>query len=342
MSGGTDSSVTAALLVERGCDVLGVTARMCDDATGGGGPDAAAEARRVCAHLGIRHVEVDLRDTFRQHVMTHFADEYTHGRTPSPCVTCNETIKFGALLRHTASLGYSRLATGHYVRIVARDGVRHLHRGRDRSRDQSYFLHRLTQDQLAHAMFPLAAMLKQEEVVPWARKHGLPVTITDESREVCFAAPGRHHRVVERLCPHAGKAGEIVDREGRVLGQHAGIHRVTVGQRRGLGLSGGPPRYVVQIDCGRNRIVVGSRDEATAAGGVIEDATWICGAPPGADASCAIAVRYQHGPVPAILTPLNENRYRITFNKPQFGVAPGQAAVVYCGDEVMGGGWITD
>ncbi len=340
MSGGTDSSVAAALLVDQGVEVLGVTARMWKEGSRCCSLEAVQSAREVCWHLGIRHVVVNVLDDFTQNVAGRFAEEYVHGRTPSPCVACNQTIKFGALLTRVVSFGCTALATGHYARrIDAKDGV-HLHRGRDTSRDQSYFLHRLSQRQLAHAMFPLGEMIKQDDVIPYARERGLPIATAEESRDICFAPPGQHHDVVERFFPDACRPGDIVNMQGDVLGQHEGIHRCTVGQRRGLGLSGGPPLYVVRIDAEQNRVVVGSRDEATAPGCVIEECRWISGRPPASDREYGVSVRYQHGPLPAQIEPVAGDRYAITFAEPQFGVAPGQAAVVYYGDEVLGGGWI--
>jgi len=340
MSGGTDSSVAAALLVDQGFNVLGVTARMWKEGSRCCSLEAVQSARKVCWHLGIRHVVVNVLDDFTENVAKRFADEYVHGRTPSPCVACNQTIKFGALLTRVVSFGCDALATGHYARLVETDDGCHLHRGRDLSRDQSYFLHRLSQRQLAHAMFPLGDMIKQEDVIPYARKKELPIAMSEESRDICFAPPGQHHEVVERFFPDASRAGDIVNMQGEVLGQHEGIHRCTVGQRRGLGLSGGPPLYVVRIDTEQNRVVVGSREEATATGCVIEDTRWISGHPPPSDRKYAVSVRYQHGPVPATIEPTDDGQCAVRFKDPQFGVAPGQAAVVYCADEVMGGGWI--
>jgi len=340
MSGGTDSSVAAALLVDQGYEVLGVTARMWKEGSRCCSLEAVQSARKVCWHLGIKHVVVNVLDDFMENVAGRFAQEYVDGRTPSPCVACNQTIKFGALLTRVVSFGCTALATGHYVkRVVTESGV-HLHRGRDISRDQSYFLHRLSQRQLAHAMFPLGDMIKQEDVVPYAQEKSLPIATAEESRDICFAPPGQHHEVVERFFPDASRTGDIVNLQGEILGQHEGIHRCTVGQRRGLGLSGGPPLYVVRIDAEENRVVVGSREDATAPGCEIEDVRWISGAPPPSDGAYAVSVRYQHGPVPAGIEPTADGRYTITFAEPQFGVAPGQAAVLYYGDEVLGGGWI--
>ncbi len=340
MSGGTDSSVAAALLVDQGFEVLGVTARMWKEGSRCCSLEAVQSARKVCRHLGIRHVVVNALDDFTKHVVGRFAEEYVHGRTPSPCVACNQTIKFGTLLTRVVSFGCDALATGHYARLVEAVDGHHLQRGRDLSRDQSYFLHRLSQRQLAHAMFPLGEMIKQEDVIPYAHERELPIATGEESRDICFAPPGHHHEVVERFFPAASRGGDIVNMQGEVVGRHEGIHRCTVGQRRGLGLSGGPPLYVVRIDAEQNRVVVGSREEAMAPGCVIEDARWISGHPPPPHQAYAVSVRYQHGPVPATIGLGDDDRCIIRFKEPQFGVAPGQAAVVYCADEVMGGGWI--
>ncbi len=340
MSGGTDSSVAAALLVEQGYDVLGVTARMWKEGSRCCSLEAVQSARKVCWHLGIRHVVVNVLDDFTRNVAGRFAEEYIHGRTPSPCVSCNQTIKFGALLTRAVSFGCEALATGHYAKRVEADDGDRLYRGRDASRDQSYFLHRLSQRQLQHAMFPLGELVKQEDVIPYAQEKGLPIALREESRDICFAPPGQHHEVVERFFPDARREGDIVNMQGETVGRHEGIHRCTVGQRRGLGLAGGPPLYVVRIDAEQNRVVVGSREDASAATCEIEDCRWISGNPPPSDRESAVSVRYQHGPVPAAVEPAGEGRFTITFSEPQFGVAPGQAAVLYYGDEVLGGGWI--
>ncbi|MBT3294095.1 MAG: tRNA 2-thiouridine(34) synthase MnmA [Verrucomicrobia bacterium] len=340
MSGGTDSSVAAAMLVEQGYDVLGLTARMWKEGSRCCSLEAVQSARKVCWHLGIRHVVVNAMDTFTRCVADRFAAEYVRGRTPSPCVACNQTVKFGTLLTRAVAFGCDALATGHYARRVeAADGW-HLHCGRDASRDQSYFLHRLSQRQLAHARFPLGEMIKQSDVVPYAQAQRLPIATKEESRDICFAAPGQHHKVVERFFPGAATPGDIVDMEGHTVGRHAGIHRCTVGQRRGLGLSGGPPRYVVRIESRQNRVVVGSRDEAMAQTCLIEDPRWISAQPPPAGRDYRVALRYQHGPAAARIEPRSDGRWKIEFESPQFAVAPGQAAVIYSGDEVMGGGWI--
>ena len=340
MSGGTDSSVAAALLVEQGVEVVGLTARMWKEGSRCCSLEAVQSARKVCWHLGIRHVVVNALDTFTRCVADRFAAEYVRGRTPSPCVVCNQTVKFGSLLTSAVSFGCTALATGHYARRVEQADGWHLHRGRDLSRDQSYFLHRLSQRQLAHARFPLGDMIKQTDVIPFAHDRALPIATAEESRDICFAAPGQHHKVVERFFPGAAHPGDIVDLDGQVVGRHEGIHRCTVGQRRGLGLAGGDRLYVVQIDAAHNRIVVGSRAQAMATEALIEDPRWVSGTPPPPDADTSVSLRYQHGPVPARLAPQEDGRILIRFEEPQFAVAPGQAAVVYCGDDVLGGGWI--
>ncbi|NQU40649.1 MAG: tRNA 2-thiouridine(34) synthase MnmA [Lentisphaerae bacterium] len=341
MSGGTDSSVAAALLVDQGYEVIGLTARMWKEGSRCCSLESVQSARKVCWHLGIRHVVVNVMDDFMENVAERFAQEYVEGRTPSPCVACNQKVKFGALLTRAVSFGCEIMATGHYAkRVEAPDGV-HIYRANDRSRDQSYFLHRLSQRQLAHSRFPLGEMLKQEDVIPYVKARELPIETTSESRDICFAAPGQHHVVVERFIPEARKPGDIVTEDGVVVGQHKGIHRCTVGQRRGLGLAGGgDPLYVTRIDAENHRVIVGPRTAAMASECWIEDPRWISGTPPAAGKEIAVSLRYQHGPVPAALVIEADGATCLRFPEPQFAVAPGQAAVIYRGDELLGGGWI--
>jgi tRNA-specific 2-thiouridylase len=340
MSGGADSSVAAALLVEQGYEVVGLTARMWKDGSRCCSLEDVERARKVCWKLGIRHVVVNALDAFSRCVAERFAADYIRGRTPSPCVVCNELVKFGLLLDRAIQFGCDRLATGHYARIICKDGLYALERARDRTRDQSYFLHRLSQLQLARILFPLADLLKQEDVLPYARRQELPLTSRGESQDICFAPKGRHHEVVEAFFPSAPRSGPICDITGKRLGTHEGIHRYTIGQRKGLGLTTGAPLYVTRISAVDDTIEVGTRQEAMTQTCLVEDLHWIAGHSPNVGRTYDVRTRYRHPPAPAHFAPLGDGRVRVKFEEPQFAVAPGQAAVFYDGDTVLGGGWI--
>ena len=342
MSGGVDSSVAAALLVEQGFDVIGVTLAL----TGGGsrccGVEDVEDARAVARTLRIPFYVVNLREAFRREVMQPFAESYLAGRTPIPCVTCNRRFKFHHLLRRALALGAEAVATGHYARIEPAPGGRRLRllRGLDRRKDQSYFLFDLGQEELRRIRFPLGA-LDKGEVRERARKLGLATAGKPESQEICFVGEEGVAGAVERLAPgRLPGPGEIVDRQGRVLGRHPGIHHFTVGQRRGLGLSGAGRRYVVAIDAGANRIVVGGPDELLARGAELSGLRFVSGEAPAEGSELEARIRYRHPGVPARLEVGQGGRGRLHFSRPEAAVTPGQAAVLYRGDEVVGGGWI--
>jgi len=345
MSGGVDSSVAAALLARAGYEVVGITLQLYDHgaATGREGACCAGrdirDARRVADHLGIPHYVLDFEERFRTAVIEDFAATYARGRTPVPCVRCNERIKFRDLLRTARDLGAAALVTGHYVRRVeGREGPE-LHRAADPAKDQSYFLFRTTREQLAFCHFPLGD-LRKSETRRIAAELGLPVARKAESQDICFVPDGRHERLVTRLRPEAGKAGEIRHLDGRLLGRHRGIAGYTVGQRRGLGVAVGERLYVIAIDGGRHRILVGPRAATLSAAAVLEEVNWL-GREEGS-AACRIEVqhRYNTPAVPAFLERRADGRARIRFLLPESGVAPGQACVFYIGSRLLGGGWI--
>jgi tRNA-specific 2-thiouridylase len=345
MSGGVDSSATAALLVESGLRVVGITMRLYDasgtSASIGGrccGPRDIEDARRVAAHLNIPHYIANHEDEFRTHVMDDFVNEYANGRTPNPCVRCNQYIKFTPLARRAKALGASALCTGHYARIIERDGVHHVARAKDRSKDQSYFLFNMPKSQLAFVKFPLGELTK-EEVRAHAERVKLPNAAKPDSQEICFVPDGDYAAFVERNTSIAG--GEIVDTAGKVVGTHEGIHRFTIGQRKGLRVAAKDPYYVVSVDALTRRVVVGDRASLEAERVAIEDVTW-AGAPLVSNRRCAVQIRYRHDAEPATLHPIDDTHVEVQFDSPERGPAPGQAAVFYDGDLVLGGGFIAD
>lgn len=342
MSGGVDSSVAAALLAEEGHEVVGITMHLAGDASRCCSLDDADDARRVAERLGIRFFVANYTDAFRREVIEPFADAYLAGRTPIPCVACNRRFKFRHLLERAQALGADSVATGHYARIETdpAGGRRRLRRAVDRAKDQSYFLFDLDQDQLARIRFPLGGLTKRE-VRERARALGLATAEKAESQEICFVPDGDYARVVESLRPGSLPGeGEIVDGAGRVMGRHGGVHRFTVGQRRGIGVASAERLYVTGIDAERNRVVVGPEDALDAAGAVLEGVSWIAGAPPAAPRRADVRIRYRHEGVAARLEPQADGRVHARFEAPARAVTPGQAAVFYDDDEVLGGGWI--
>ena len=338
MSGGVDSSVSAALLLEQGHDVTGVTMQLWPSSDSEGGCcsiSAVRDAKRVCDLLGIPHYTLNFRDLFEGAVVASFADEYAAGRTPNPCIVCNDRLKFADLLARVSAQGADFLATGHYARIVDDGGVRRLVRGHDRSKDQSYFLYRMTVPQLDHVLFPVGELAKRD-VRAMAERLGLHVAEKPDSQEICFAPTGHYAEVVSARRPEAFLPGEIVDLDGRVLGAHEGVGHFTVGQRKGLGIAAAEPLYVVSIDAAARRVVVGPRERTLVSEVVADDVVWHAGPHERVTAS----VRYRMEPAPATAT-FAEGRLTVTFDEPVSGVAPGQAVVCYRGDIVLGGGSVS-
>lgn len=350
MSGGVDSSVAAGVLVEQGHEVIGLSMQLYDHARSnepGARPfgscctiDDLHDARRVAAKLGIPHYIVNFEREFADTVISNFVDEYSSGRTPIPCVHCNGDLKFATLVGRAEGLGAPFVATGHYARVAldSATGTYVLKRGTDEAKDQSYFLFTLNQEQLSHAMFPVGD-LDKPAVRERARALGLPVADKPDSHEICFVASGEHAAFLEEHGTPAS-AGAIRDVTGKVVGRHDGVHRFTVGQRKGLGLSSPIPLYVVGIDASERTVTVGPREslerlELTASG-----VNWIAGIEPEPGARVTARIRHRHREAPASVEPLPGHRARVTFDQPQSAVAPGQAVVMYDGDRVVGGGWI--
>ena len=373
MSGGVDSSVAAALLAEQGHDVIGVSMQLYpatrDDQPGLVIPrsgqvttaeperwgtcctmDDLLDARRVAATIGIPHYIVNFESQFGEHVISNFVREYVAGRTPIPCSHCNSDLKFAELLDRARAYDAEQLATGHYARIEHdAKGRYHLHRGADDSKDQTYFLFSLTQEQLSRASFPVGH-LDKDAVREHARRLNLHVTQKPDSQEICFVPDGDYAKFVEKKAPEATRGGTVVNNKGRVLGTHGGVHRFTIGQRKGLGLSSSEPLYVLEIKPESAQVVVGSRDELgrtslTASGG-----NWIGGAPPADWLRASAQIRHRHAAAPARIRVKPDSTgpgiagaavgFEVEFDQPQTAITPGQAVVFYEGDEVLGGGWI--
>ena len=340
MSGGVDSSVVAALAARSGAEVIGVTLQLYDHGAvvGRAGSCCAGsdirDARAVADRIGIAHYVFDHADRFRASVMDDFADEYARGRTPIPCVRCNMGVKFTDLLGLARELGADCLATGHYVRRVMGSHGAELHRAADPARDQSYFLFATTGEQLDYLRFPLGDLPKPR-VREIAAELGLGVALKPDSQDICFVPDGDYAAVVKRLRPETGEPGEIVDEGGRVLGTHRGLVHFTVGQRKGLELGGlAQPLYVLRLEAAARRVVVGPRAALAVSAARLEAPNWIGAVP---DAPLTAKVRSLAKPVPARL-----EGDMLRFDTPEQGVSPGQAAVLYAGERVLGGGWIAE
>jgi tRNA-specific 2-thiouridylase len=338
MSGGVDSSVAAALLVEQGFDVIGLSLHMFKEGSRCCSIEDVERARRVSAHIGIRHYTLNVLEDFERTIVRPFADEYARGRTPNPCILCNRLFKFGAMLRRAVHLGCSGLATGHYARIARSSGSFRLLRGLDREKDQSYFLHRLHQEQLSLLQFPVGGMTK-DEVRATALRMGLPVQGARETADLCFITADGPAPLVEKYHPELRAAGAVVDVSGRILGRHRGFHRFTIGQREKLGVAAGHRLYVRELRPVDNAVVVADREAIMATVCHVSDVHWIAGTPP-ADAEIGVQVRYRTPPAPAAWASAGGGVLRLDFLRSVFAIAPGQAAVFYRGDEVLGGGWI--
>jgi tRNA-specific 2-thiouridylase len=358
MSGGVDSSTVAALLQEQGRAVVGLTMQLWNQRRlpelQGDGPaqhrccslDDVYDAKRVAQHLNFPHYVVNFEEQFEARVVRPFVDQYLAGRTPIACTNCNTDVKFEPLLRMARQIGAERLATGHYARIQQNEetGRWELLRARDESKDQSYFLWGLSQEQLSRSDFPLGELTK-EEVRALARRVNLPVAEKPESMELCFVPNGSYVHFIQAYSRERGVAlengeGEIVTRNGEVLGRHTGVHQFTIGQRKGLGFAAGKPLYVVAIDPQNNRVVVGEDDALRTTVCEIENVNWIACGSPDARLRAAVKIRHKHEACVATVEALDSTRARVTFDLPQRAITPGQGAVLYSGDVVIGGGWI--
>ncbi|HEY7610660.1 MAG TPA: tRNA 2-thiouridine(34) synthase MnmA [Alphaproteobacteria bacterium] len=346
MSGGVDSSVTAALLASEGYDVVGVTLQLYDHGAAVGRKGACCagqdihDARRVADRIGIAHYVLDYETRFRQAVMEDFADTYLAGETPIPCVRCNQRVKFRDLLQMARDLGADALATGHYARCVAGPNGPELRRAADPAKDQSYFLFATTRAQLDLLRFPLGGMSK-DETRRLAERFDLPVAAKPDSQDICFVPNGSYAAVVEKLRPGAAEPGEIVHIDGRVLGRHAGIIHYTVGQRRGLGIGGGTELYVVRLEPEARRVVVGPRQALGVPELTVRELNWLGDTPlNGQGIAAEVKIRSASPPAGAMIFAAGKGRARVVFDRAQEGVAPGQACVIYSGERVLGGGWI--
>jgi len=346
MSGGVDSSVAACLLQEQGYEVVGSHMRLVHlDGVEHGccGPSARRDAAEVARIAGLPFEIADLSDEFERTVIADFVSEHAEGRTPNPCARCNGEIKFGAFVRRADELGVDFVATGHYVRSDRTQGARRLLRGADRAKDQSYMLHMLGQPELERSLFPVGGMSKPETRA-LAERFGLPVATKPDSQELCFAPSGDAGGFLRRAAPELSREGDVVDVDGRVLASHPGAAAFTVGQRRGLGVSGSTPSYVLEIDAPANRVIVGPGELLARRGLRADRVSWVAGTAPGdGPFECDVRIRYRGDDVPAVVEagPDAETAL-VTFRAPQRGVAPGQSAVFYRGEEVLGGGRIVE
>jgi tRNA-specific 2-thiouridylase len=349
MSGGVDSSVTAALLKEQGNEIIGVTMRVCTSpentsAVDGEGKkpavhDNVLDARDVAKQLDIPFHVINLEEEFQRLVIDYFVEEYFSGRTPNPCVRCNRLIKFDLLLEKARQLGGDFLATGHYSRLIREgDGRVRMMKGVDAGKDQSYFLFTLTQEQLASTLFPLGGMTKRE-VRAVALRYGLKVAEKGESQEICFVPDDNYVRLLEAARGEGTLSGNIVDRRGNILGRHEGTYRYTIGQRKGLGIAHPHPLYVLGVDVEGKEVIVGAKDELITHGLIASKVNWISARPDGPiDATCKI--RYRQKQVKCTIIPQADDSVEVRFETGEKGVTPGQAVVFYDGDEVLGGGII--
>ena len=358
MSGGVDSSTVAAVLLQQGHPVIGLTMQLWNQRRlpelQGDGPqqhrccslDDVYDAKRVAQHLNFPHYVVNFEQQFEQRVVRPFVDQYLAGRTPIACINCNTDVKFEPLLRMARQIGAERLATGHYARIRRNQatGRWELLRARDESKDQSYFLWGLSQEQLSRSDFPLGELTK-EEVRALARRTNLPVAEKPESMELCFVPNGNYVQFIQSYSREAGislanNEGDIVTEDGALVGRHSGVHNFTIGQRKGLGFAAGKPLYVLSIDPEKNRVIVGDDESLRTTSFEVQDVNWVSVDEPHAPIRASVKIRHKHEPALATVEPRSGNSARITFDVAQRAVTPGQGAVFYNGDIVLGGAWI--
>jgi tRNA-specific 2-thiouridylase len=374
MSGGVDSSTTAAILKEHGYDVIGVTFQLwpknktASEADGFGGCcglSAIEDARRVCDVIGIPHYVMNFRDVFQREVINHFAESYSRGQTPNPCLMCNKVIKFEIFLKKALALGADYIATGHYARINKKSKIKNqklvlseveglktqtknpkikegylLMKGIDSNKDQSYFLWTLTQDQMKHILMPLGHLTK-DQVRAKARHLGFPVAEKEESQEICFIPNNNYRQFLASYLSTEKGTGYILDRKGNVLGIHQGIESYTIGQRKGLGIAAPQPLYVLAIDVEKNAVIVGQKDEAYGNKLIASDVNWISGQAPTQPIEVMARIRYNMPDSPATATSLPDGRVEVLFDQPQFAITPGQSIVFYQDDLLLGGATIT-
>lgn len=347
MSGGVDSSVAALILKEQGHEVVGVTIKLwpkyIDPTAEGGCCSLAAveDARRVAGSLDIPYYVLNMQEEFQRDVIDPFIQEYSRGRTPNPCIVCNRAVKFGRLLAKAREMGFDAVSTGHYARIVYNQetGLYRLLRGLDPHKDQSYALYGLDQHLLARVLFPLGEYRK-EEIRAMAARHGLKIANKPDSQEICFVPDNNYKAFLEEHGGLKPVPGAIVDRRGNVFGQHQGVFNYTIGQRKGLGIATGEPMYVVEIDPEKNLVVVGSNQDVFSQEMLIEGFNWTMGSPPAREFGGEVQIRSHAQPAPGQIEIIGD-RVKVTFASPQRAVTPGQSAVLYSGDEVLGGGIIS-
>ena len=342
MSGGTDSSAAAALLVDQGYEVIGLTAHMWKDGSRCCSLEDVERARKVCSYLDIRHYVVNAQELFTEKIVDPFVEAYAAGRTPSPCIYCNSFVKFGFLVDRAVQLNCDFLATGHYARVEKQaDQKYHLLCASDPNKDQSYFLHRLNQKQLGFLLFPLANMPKPE-VKAYSKERGLPIVSRGESQDLCFIEEGKLPDFVEQRDPSVIQPGEIHDQHGNVVGAHEGLHHFTVGQRGKLGIALGERMYVKRLDKENNVVEVAPRPGVMKTECTLDDLHWISGEAPESDLYCEVRPRYRSNGAKAHVRMSADSNATVAFDEPQFALTPGQAAVFYKDGEVLGGGWIDE
>ena len=340
MSGGVDSSVAAALLKEEGHEVSGMTMQLMPrNESACGGLDAIEDAKKVAHQLGIPHYVIDFRDIFARTVIDDFCQEYSLGRTPNPCVLCNKLIKFGALWEKAAEMGADFIATGHYACIERSENQIYLKKGVDTKKDQSYFLCRLTREQLSHTLFPIGGLTKTK-VRQIAREMGLPTAARPESQEICFIPDDDYAGFLKGYLKQSSQPGPIMDEQGNILGEHQGITAYTIGQRHGLGIATAEPLYVTAIAPARNAVIVGTKAETYGTELVAGNLNWIASQKPDYTINVKAKVRYRHPEAEATIAPLDNNEIFIKFTAPQMAITPGQTIAFYDGDTIIGGGTI--